>query len=754
MSKLPSFSIVINTDGRAESLAVTLESLRFLDYPRFEVCVVRGPTYDGTAQLLAAWEDQLKTAECPERNLSISRNIGIAMAAGEVVAFIDDDAIPEAEWLRDLAPAFCDKAVGGAGGVVYDHTGTRPQYVYSSVNRLGRASWTHKAPMDTHSFPFSNNFPYVQGTNAAFRRSVLEEIGGFDEEYEFYLDETDVCCRVIDSGFLLRQLPNAIVHHKLLPSASRNESRVTRDRYAVIKNKIYFSLINNRGHHSLDAVIRDAVAFTEEHDRDIRFHIEGGRLSSDDLVNFWKDVERAWEVGLARGLSGKRRLVNSETLARYRSAYLEFPRPEPLGHRRVYCFLSSEYPPATRGGIGRYTHQLARSIATLGHHVHVLTAGAGHDRVDFEQGVWVHRLLPRTRSSLPQTAPHARVPQHIWDHAATMLLEVEAIDRKRHVECVHAPIWDCEGIAVLLDKRFPLVTSLETTLHFWLDSQTQRRSDLAFMTEFVRPMLGSELRILAESDGIHTISKAITADISKAYGIDFIDSRLALIPLGLEDWSLLPVTAPPAVADGTLRILFVGRLEARKGIDVLLAAMRHLMPTYSQLHLDIVGNDTLPGPEGPTYGAVFKSDPATEEIRTRVCFHGEVDENKLRGFYRACDIFVAPSRFESFGLVLIEAMMFSKPVIACRAGGMVETVEDGSSGLLAEPGNVTSLCECLERLIVDPKLRTRLGTAGRTRYERKFTAERMTSDLVAFLDRVAAAHGGRRVVSEKAGVEA
>lgn len=87
----PCVSIVICTDGRAAALANTLRCLRYLDGPGFEVCVVRGPTEDGTAEVLAAWEGRIKVAQNPEHNLSVSRNVGIAMAAGEIVAFVDDD---------------------------------------------------------------------------------------------------------------------------------------------------------------------------------------------------------------------------------------------------------------------------------------------------------------------------------------------------------------------------------------------------------------------------------------------------------------------------------------------------------------------------------------------------------------------------------------------------------------------------------------------------------------------------------------
>src|SRR5262249_20246105 len=157
------------TDGRAEGLANTLRCLQYLEGPEFEVCVVCGPTQDGTEEMLSAWTGQIKVAKNPARNLSISRNIGIAMAAGDLVAFIDDDALPEPEWLPQIVQAFDDPQVAGAGGVVMDHTGARPQYLYSSADRLGNADWARNTPADDYNFPLSFNFPYVQGTNCAFR---------------------------------------------------------------------------------------------------------------------------------------------------------------------------------------------------------------------------------------------------------------------------------------------------------------------------------------------------------------------------------------------------------------------------------------------------------------------------------------------------------------------------------------------------------------------------------------------------------
>src|SRR5690606_12420090 len=112
----------------------------------FEVVVVNGPSTDDTAAVLAEFAGDVRVASSPEVHLSKSRNIGIEAAAGDVVAFIDDDAIPEPGWLAELAAAYAAPEVGGAGGVVYDHTGVRFQYRYSVCDRLGSTTFSDDPP--------------------------------------------------------------------------------------------------------------------------------------------------------------------------------------------------------------------------------------------------------------------------------------------------------------------------------------------------------------------------------------------------------------------------------------------------------------------------------------------------------------------------------------------------------------------------------------------------------------------------------
>ncbi len=122
------------------------------------------------------------------------------------VAFIDDDAYPDPAWIDDLLVAFDNAEVAAAGGPVFDHTGASLQARASVASRMGD-SWAllDRVPGDEFDSPYSDRFVYTMGTNSLIRRDLLVAIGGFDEEYEYYLDETDVCRRLMNRGYVVHR---------------------------------------------------------------------------------------------------------------------------------------------------------------------------------------------------------------------------------------------------------------------------------------------------------------------------------------------------------------------------------------------------------------------------------------------------------------------------------------------------------------------------------------------------------------------
>jgi len=729
---LPKISVIINTDGRVGSLAVCLESLKYLRYPNFEVVVVAGPTRDGTHELCLARGDEIVFAECPERNLSMSRNISIQVSSGEIVGFLDDDSVPEPEWLDDVVSAFRNPEVGVAGGFLHDHTGKSYQWRFGTLNRFGAAdtSWTRAAP--EFNFPGSFNYPHVMA-NSLFRRSAVIEVGGFDEEYEYFLDESDIILRMVDHGWLVAQLDRGFVHHKYMPSHIRNESRVLSSWYSVFKNKTYFSLVNSHGLTSVDEVIGAVHANIEEYRRHVGWAVSEKLLADGSATRFEDEVDLALRDGLSRGLAGKRRLVDVKTLEG-RSDFKLFQPMLEASKSRCYVLLTRTYPPGSIGGIGRYVDHLARAMARLGHQVHVLTAGNDHDRVDFESGVWVHRIC------IKEFKPPAGmdIPPHIWNYSQSMFEEACEIAGRRAIDCVCAPIWDVEGIAFLTHRRFKLVTSLHTTMASYLESNPDKAADPDFLASFAGPMLALERRLMLESDGVLANSRAIVDEIERIYSMQFDAGKLSIVHHGMDDWTSEKMQTSGHTPDDMIRLCFIGRLESRKGADVLLEIAPRLIEAYPNLVIDIVGNDSIKTADGVSIRSSFETDHANYVGHPRLVFHGEVSDERLREFYRRSDIIVAPSRFESFGLVHLEAMMYGKPVIGCDIGGMQEIIEDGVSGLLAKPGDPVSLYACVARLVESGSLRGELGSAARTNFLKNFSSEQMARGAISCLNRARA----------------
>lgn len=322
------------------------------------------------------------------------------------------------------------------------------------------------------------------------------------------------------------------------------------------------------------------------------------------------------------------------------------------------------------------------------------------------------------------------------------MAEARRIAEHRNIDAIEAPIWDCEGIAFLLDGFWPLVTSLHTTLHFWMASHPEKSNDSKWMESFGTPMLSLERELMLKADAVRANSEAIIGEIQKAYGFDFPAQSTRVVPHGMAEVAA-PSVLDSGQNDNAVNVLYVGRLEPRKGIDVLLEAIPVVMEAFPSVRFTLVGDDTLPGPDGSTYKKAFLKRHSRQPWLSRVTFTGRLEQEALLQAYERADVFVAPSRFESFGLVFLEAMRMGKPVIGCRAGGMPEVVEDGSNGLLVEPGDAQSLAQAIVKLAGSQALRDQMGQAGLQRFQDHFTARRMSEKSGELYEIAAVAHRER-----------
>jgi glycosyltransferase involved in cell wall biosynthesis len=411
--------------------------------------------------------------------------------------------------------------------------------------------------------------------------------------------------------------------------------------------------------------------------------------------------------------------------ATHRAGFVEDRTVPPLR----LCLVSREYPPEVHGGIGRFTRDLAEGLAAEGHEVHVVTSTRANSEVHFERGVWVHRLAENPRFGLNRTDG-----AEIISRAVGVWHEIQRIVAWGPVDLVSAPLWDSEGLVCSLDGRIPLVTSLMTT-HQTVISL----SPSAGVARYKREILALEAATVARTRAVHALSHAILAHVKDEYSLMATE---IVVPPGVPDRASGRPVQRRAGAD--VEVLFVGRLEIRKGVDVLLAAVESLLPAVPHLRLTLAGRDTATTATGETYRAAFERRARGRPLlQAAVRFLGPVDDAELDELYGRCDVFCAPSRYESFGLVLVEAMSYGKPVIGAAIGGMSEVVRDGVDGLLARPGDIGSLADCLRRLAIDPSLRSMMGRNARARYVQEFSVPVIARRTAAAYGELAAAlHGG------------
>jgi glycogen(starch) synthase len=694
---------VINTYNRASSLPLTLAGLRHQQYSPFEVVVVNGPSTDGTHELLQHLND-VRVVDCADVHLGRSRNIGIEAAAGELVAFIDDDAIPEPDWLEVLNAAFDDPEVGGAGGLVIDHTGYDLQYLFSLADRRGQTYFHESLPNASSVIPGTTKFAYLQGTNNCFRRNVLVDIGGFDEEIEYFLDETEVCMQAIDRGWKLVQLLGGAVHHKYLASHLRTSARVFTNPFAPVKNRTYFAL----RHAVRDERVADVLAFATSYVMEL--HAAADHLHREGVFTaaqrdfFRTQVDDGFAMGLDRGLNSTRKSRRLAPASAH--AFRELRSVTPRLPRRI-CFVSEEYPPGACGGIGRYTNDLARELASRGHEVHVVTRSPDQvSGIDYEDAVWVHRLASPDPGLLDLDHPL----RFNLLHSANVYHEVRALHERRPIDVVFSPVWNCEGFFTLFDPSLRPVVTLMTTLE-----KVRQLMPSLQQSEHANALVLMEDATLRFAPEVHAISRAIWVENEGRAGTPVVHHA----ELGVED--VPPDQRHHYRESPDFTVLFVGRLEVRKGIPTLFAAGIQLLSAHPDARIRLVGADTPNTEQASTYREeLLRRLELRPDLLERFEFVGHVDDDQLLREYAAADVLCVPSLFESFGLVVLEAMRAGVPVVASDVGGMAEILlTAGQIGV--PPGDAEALYTALDDLASNPSRRLELGARARRAYEEHWT---------------------------------
>jgi GT2 family glycosyltransferase len=311
MTATPTISVVVCTHGEREgSLRALIDALSRQTIP-FEMVVVLGPSSPATREIVARLGPHVRCVECAELNVSRARNTGIRVAAGDIIVFIDDDAVPaQDDWLEQLTAPMRESDVAAVGGAVYRARTDFLEFAGGATSLLafqkfGNDDWTAAAPDGTKWIL------RVPGGNCAWSRRAIAELGGFDEQFAYYLDEADVCVRLAAAGYRIVYAPHAPIRH--FPGPSAHGPAGQRSRFPVARSDAYFVLRHapgSRGHRVLSAIrIHSSKHFVAE----APFLYKSGDLSFPGLVRFRMNCWRGLAAGIWAGLLQGPRLTVDTT---------------------------------------------------------------------------------------------------------------------------------------------------------------------------------------------------------------------------------------------------------------------------------------------------------------------------------------------------------------------------------------------------------------------------------------------------------
>ena len=401
--------------------------------------------------------------------------------------------------------------------------------------------------------------------------------------------------------------------------------------------------------------------------------------------------------------------------------------------RRLHVALVHEGWPPTEvyGGIVRYVVCLAGGLRERGHDVTVVASGPTASTECTDSGIRVVRV-PRTLGAAPRPV---KALLYNLAMSAGYSAALAKVHRTHPIDIVEFSNWAAEGFVHSVRRGRPHVTRVSTMGWQTRDfGSLVQRSRFARVTDAWRdwteafPLRRSDLLLAPSSEHARIVADRLKLDTlpeSTPHGTDgAIEPNPARVELGLPERDLL----------------YVGKLEPRKGFDTLVEAFARAHGDLpGTVRLLVAGSDTPFGPGGSSFRD-HVLEPLSPEVRASIDLLGWVSDDHLGDLYRRSAVVVAPSRYESFGLPFIEAMQHSKAVIGTTAGGIPDVVEDGVEGILVPPGDVGALAAAMTRLVTDDRLRERFEHAGWARYERDFTK-------AAFAGRAESAY--RRVIAQR-----
>lgn len=366
-------------------------------------------------------------------------------------------------------------------------------------------------------------------------------------------------------------------------------------------------------------------------------------------------------------------------------------------------FISRDYPPYQYGGVGIYIDEMSQLLAGLGHKVFVITEAIEHPLEYVEKDVRVFRIRPERFAVLNPVRKRLRGFLDRLEYSYAVSRKIREIVRHFPVDIIESCEARAEGFwHYLFHRNPPLVIKLHTPEGICnklnRDPQTLDRRLIEKLEEWW----------LCRADRLIGLSSSISRLTQDYYRLRLGNIPLAANPINID------IFKPGKAEDERPCILYAGRLEYRKGVQVLIRAVPIVLKKFPQARFVFIGNDC--GMKNYLLSVLHR-----HSLNDSVEFIAQVPRRDMVVYYQQSAVCVVPSLWENHPYTVLEAMACGKPVVAADAGGIPEIITHGVNGILAPPGSVLSLAEAIVELLADPQMRREIGMNARRRVEEVYS---------------------------------
>lgn len=391
------------------------------------------------------------------------------------------------------------------------------------------------------------------------------------------------------------------------------------------------------------------------------------------------------------------------------------------------ALVNSEFPSPTgadHGGIATYTYTLANFLHQKGHTVHILTRSGIHSE-EIHHGIEVHHLQSRyTRNIAQRIFNRMRRTLITWEKgfARDVRACLLGIKKKQGLDLVEYPEYGGLGLYCRNLQGIATVATLHTPTEL-VDELNEKHPD-ALRRAFYRMEKISVLK----ADSCKSPSSTLRTNIAQRYHLDEKKITVLRNPFDLTELRNT-FHAKDESCSARFDILFSGRLEYRKGAQIILRSINNILAIHRNITFTIAGETEIHGHQN--YRAAIERLLDSFE-RTRLWFPGPLSHKYLLPLYKNSSLFLFPSLYENSPYALLEAMACGIPVVAANTGGISEIIRHGENGLLFSLNDLGEPCASIKRLFKDRSLATQLGQNAAAFIAERYNQESVTNEYEAF----------------------